>query len=78
MPKSKSKRRRYQPPAKPKPPPSPRWVPILFFVFLGVGFTAMLARYILSSVVGFFDSDWLIYGGLLLVGAAFGVATQWR
>lgn len=78
MPKSKSKRRRYQPPAKRKPPPSPRWVPVLFFACLGVGFVSMLSRYMLSSVIGFFDSDWFLYGGLILIGGAFGVATRWH
>lgn len=78
MPRSKSKRRRYQPPAKAKPPPSPRWVPTLFFVFLGIGFLSMLSRYILSSIMPVFDTDWFIYGGLGLVAGAFGVATQWR
>lgn len=78
MPRSKSKRRRYQPPPKPRPEPSPRWVPVLFFLFLGAGFASMLSRYILSSVFSFLDNDLFIWGGLLLVAEAFGVATQWR
>lgn len=78
MPKSKSKRSRYVPPPKPKPKPSPRWIPFVFFTFLGMGFSAILSRYILSGTVELFDSDWLMWGGLGLIFAAFAVATQWR
>lgn len=77
MPKSKSKRRRYQPPPPPNPKPSPKWVPVLFFVFLGVGFFAIIFRYVLSQVP-FFDNDLFLWGGLILIAGAFGVATQWR
>jgi len=77
VPVSKSKRRRYQPPPKPNPPPSPAWVPVLFFGLLGLGFAVILARYVLSTV-GFFDKDYMIWIGLLLIAVAFGVATQWR
>ena len=78
MPVSKSKRRRYQPPPKRKPAPSPAWVPVAFFTFLGVGFAIILLRYILSNSVSFFDKDYLIWIGLGLIAAAFTVATQWR
>lgn len=80
MPKSKSKRNKYVPPPKPRPKPSPRWVPVLFFTFLAIGFVSIMARYILSSTpsLTFFDNDWFLWGGLLLIAGAFGVATQWR
>jgi cell division protein CrgA len=78
MPKSKSKRQRYQPPPKPKPPPSPKWVPVLFFICIGLGFVVILGRYALSGVVGIFDKDYMLWVGLGLIAAAFGVATQWR
>lgn len=77
MPVSKSKRRRYQPPPKKKPPPSPRWVPVMFFTFLAAGFLIILARYVFSSV-SFLDKDYLIWVGLVLIAAAFTVATRWR
>lgn len=77
MPKSRSKRRQYQPPPKPNPDPSPRWVPVLFFTFIGVGVTVIILRYVLSTVP-FFDRDLFLWGGLLLIAGAFGVATQWR
>ena len=78
MPVSKSKRRRYQPPPKPKHPPSPVWVPVLFFSLLAVGVAVILARYVLSGSVGFFDKNYMIWIGLLLIAIAFGVATQWH
>lgn len=78
MPKSKSKRNRYVPPPKPKPKPSPKWVPVLFFTFLAIGFVAIMSRYLLSGTVPALDNDWYLWGGLGLIAAAFGVATQWR
>lgn len=78
MPVSKSKRRRYQPPPKPKPKPSPMWVPVVFFGLLGAGVLVILARYVLSGSVAFFDKDYMIWVGLILIAVAFGVATQWR
>ena len=78
MPVSKSKRRRYQPPPRRKPDPSPPWVGIMFFGFLALGFAIILARYILSSSVHALDKDYLIWVGLGLIAAAFTVATQWR
>lgn len=77
MPRSKSKRNRYQPPPKPRPKPSPQWVPVLFFTLLGLGFVAILGRYVFSGV-SLFDNDIMLWVGLLLIGGAFGVATQWR
>lgn len=80
VPKSRSKRNRYQPPPKPRPKPSPTWVPVLFFTFISVGFVLIIARYIFSatSALSFFDDDKILWGGLALIAAAFGVATQWR
>ncbi len=79
MPKSKSKRRRYQPPPKPKPKPSPPWVGVLFFLLVGVGFVAILARFFLSGVwPSVFDSQWPLVGGLVLIAAGFAVSTRWR
>lgn len=78
MPRSRSKRNRYVPPPKPKPKPSPRWVPVLFFAFLGLGFISIMARYMLSTSVPLLDNDWFLWGGLIMIAGAFGVATQWR
>ena len=54
------------------------WVPVLFFTFLGIGFLIIIARYALSGVWGIFDKDYILWVGLGLIAAAFGVATQWR
>lgn len=78
MPKSKSKRNRYVPPPKPKPKPSPKWVPYAFFGMLGTGFLMIIGRYILGTSSEVFSSNWLLWGGLGLIAAGFGVATQWR
>lgn len=78
MPRSKSKRNRYIPPPKPKPKPSAPWVAWVFFVFLGIGFVSIMSRYLLSGVAPQLDNDWFLWGGLLSIAAAFGVATQWR
>jgi hypothetical protein len=78
MPKSKSKRSRYVPPPPPRPKPSPRWVPVAFFTFVGLGFAAIMSRYIFSSSIHFFDNNWLLGAGLALIAIAFGIATQWR
>ncbi|MGH2768373.1 MAG: cell division protein CrgA [Actinomycetota bacterium] len=79
MPKSKSKRRRYQPPAKPKPPPSPKWVPAVVFGFIILGFLVILARYILgTSILPILDKNWIIAVGLGLIAVGFGVSTKWR
>ena len=51
---------------------------MLFFALLGLGVVVILARYILSGSVGFFDKDYMIWIGLLLIAVAFGVATQWH
>ena len=78
MPKSKSKRSNYRPPPKPNPKPAPKWVPVLFFTFLGVGFVLTLLRYVLAASIPFFDNNLILAVGLALIAGAFGVATQWR
>jgi hypothetical protein len=78
MPKSKSKRRRYQPPPKPKPKPSGPIVPIAFWTLLLLGFLLIVARFALSSVFTVFEAGWPLIAGLLMIAAAFAVATRWR
>ena len=51
---------------------------MLFFVLLGLGFAAILCRYILAGTVDLFDNDWFMWGGLLSIFGGFAVATQWR
>lgn len=78
MPKSKSKRNRYVPPPPPKARPSPRWIPFVFFFLIGAGFLLIMSRYLLSSSIPALDNNWYLGGGLVMVAAAFGLATQWR
>lgn len=78
LPKSKSKRRRYQAPPKPKPPPSPRWVPIVFFSCMGIGFVVIIARYAFAATFPALDQNWILWVGLAMMAAAFGVATRWH
>lgn len=76
MPKSRSKRRTYQPPPKAKPPSSPEWVPALVFVLLIGGAIVIIGNY-----VGLFPGDtsnWRLWYGLGLVSASLVVATQWH
>lgn len=80
MPRSKSKRSRYQPPPKKKPKPSPRWFGglILFLLFAGV--------YMILAYYGLFPGGGpepgtrtiLLWGGLGTIALGFAVATQWR
>ena len=88
MPKSRSKRRRYQPPPTKKPKPSPRWfgLTILGIMFAGVivivlnylgimpGFTAPVFHW----VVGSDTNNFYLLGGLGLIAVGFLLATQWR
>jgi hypothetical protein len=75
MPKSRSKRVRRQPPPKAKPKQSPPWVGALFFFLLGVGVISIVGNYV--GVFGATDNLKLWFG-LLLMAAAFGVATRWH
>lgn len=77
MPKSKSKRRRYVPPPKPKPKPSPRWVGVVFFILLGLGFVTILGKFI-PGIDFLSEAQWPIFAGLGMIAAAFIVSTQWR
>lgn len=88
MPKSRSKRRRYQPPPTKKPKPSPRWfgITILAVMFVGViiivlnylgvmpGFTVPFAHWIVGSDT----NNFYLLGGLGLIAVGFLLATQWR
>lgn len=76
MPVSKSKRQRYIPPAKPKPKPSPRWVPVLMMTFIALG-VLMLIAYYMGLLPG--DSPlWGLLGGFGLVAAGFFTGVFWR
>ena len=76
MPKSRSKRKKRQPPPKAKPKKSPPWVGILFFVLLGSGVTIIITNYF-----GLYDdqtSNPRLFYGLGLIAGSFIVATRWH
>jgi hypothetical protein len=76
MPKSKSKRKTYQPPPKAKPKRSPPWVGVLFFTLMGLGIAIIIAGYL-----GFLPdsmNSYELYVGLGFIAIAFGVATRWH
>ena len=79
MPKSKSKRRRYHPPPRKKPRPSPRWYGwiVLGFMFAGV---AMIVLNYLELLPGtdLGAQNGYLFGGLALIAVGFLAATQWR
>jgi hypothetical protein len=79
MPRSKSKRRRYQPPPKRNPKPSPRWLGalILFVLFAGVIVIVLNYLGLMPGADGVAQNRylWIGLGGIAL---GFGLATQWR
>jgi hypothetical protein len=82
MPKSKSKRRTYQPPPKKKPKASPRWFGAMILTLLLAGVFTILAYYGLIPGMPWTDqagdNPWYLWAGLGLIAVGFGAATQWR
>lgn len=76
MPKSKSKRRRYQPPPKKNPKPSPRWFGWLVLGLMGLGVAVIVLNY-MGLVPGGTRPAWL-YSGLAAIALGFVAATRWR
>ena len=79
MPKSKSKRRTYQPPPKKRPKASPSWLgpSILTTMFLGVAVIVLNYMEVTDLLPGAPNNAYL-FGGLGLIALGFGAATQWR
>jgi hypothetical protein len=80
MPRSKSKRRRYQPPPKKKLKPSPKWfgVTILSLMLLG---TAVIVLNYLGLMPPWSPqpaANLYLFVGLGLIALGFLAATQWR
>ena len=76
MPKSKSKRSTYIPPKRPKPKPSPRWVPWLGLGLIVLGVLLIIVNY---NVEGLLPTGvWTLVIGLVLMGGGLGVLSQWR
>ncbi|MDQ3878198.1 MAG: cell division protein CrgA [Actinomycetota bacterium] len=76
MPKSRSKRRRHQPPPKAKPKQSPAWVGTLFFLLLIIGMATIITHYL--GVLPGGAQPYQLWVGLGLISVSFVVATQWH
>jgi len=72
---TRNKRSAYVPPSKPKPAPSPRWVPPLGLGLIGLGMLLILLSYV---VPGFPGGNWNLLIGFALMAAGLLVLSQWR
>jgi hypothetical protein len=78
MPKSRSKRRRYQPPPRPRPKPSPPWVGPTIVVCLVVGLIYILLYYMGSLPGPLANLNAINLGiGFAPVVAGLLLATRW-
>ena len=77
MPKSKSKRRTYQPPPKKKPKPSPRWYGVMILCLLFGGALIIVLNY-LNLMPGAQAENLYLFVGLGMIALGFLGATQWR
>jgi hypothetical protein len=79
MPKSKSKRTRYQAPPKKKPKPSPRWFGLVILGAMFAGVAVIVVNYLglMPGTNGQATNLWL-FTGLGLIAAGFLASTQWR
>jgi uncharacterized membrane protein HdeD (DUF308 family) len=75
MPRSKSKRSRYRPPARKKHKPSPKWFGALILVFFGIGVAVIILNYV--SLVPGGTAGWYLIAGLISIAVGFILATQW-
>jgi hypothetical protein len=66
---------RYTPPTPKEFYESPRWIPILMFVFIGLGCVSILLRYVVPS---FENTNSPVLIGLVLMMAGLFTATKWR
>ncbi|MGI8794029.1 MAG: cell division protein CrgA [Acidimicrobiales bacterium] len=68
---------RYTPPIPKEFKVSPRWVPILMGILLGLGMIVIVFNY-LGLVPGGEASNWYLLAGLGLITGGFVVATRWH
>jgi hypothetical protein len=65
---------RYTPPVPQSVKESPKWVPILMLVLLGLGVVFILTRYLGGDNIG----NWPVFVGLGFVLAGLYTATKWH
>ena len=79
MPKSKSKRSRYQPPPPKKRKPSPRWFGGLILGLMLLGVVVIVVNYLgLMPFTHGTTANWPLFSGLGLIAVGFLLATQWH
>jgi protein-S-isoprenylcysteine O-methyltransferase Ste14 len=80
MPKSKAKRRRYQPPPRKKRKPSPRWFgpSILALMFVGVLVIVLNYLNLMPPWSPQPAGNLYLFVGLGLIALGFAASTQWR
>ncbi len=66
---------RYTPPTPKEYYESPRWVPILMMVFIGLGVLAIISRYLVPS---FENTNTPVLLGLLFMLGGLFTATKWK
>jgi hypothetical protein len=78
VPRSKSKRSRYQPPPKKNPKASPQWFGVTVLTILGLGVATIILNYLSLIPWEQQASNLYLWTGLGLIALGFGLATQWR
>jgi LPXTG-motif cell wall-anchored protein len=68
---------RYTPPTPKSKKVSPKWVPALMFISLGLGVLIILANYV-GLMPGGDANNWYLLIGLGLITTGFLIATQYR
>ena len=79
MPRSKAKRRYYQPPPRKNPKPSPRWFGATILGLMFGGVIVIVLNYLqLMPGTHHQTTNLYLFVGLGLIAAGFLAATQWR
>ena len=79
MPRSRSKRVRYQPPPRKKPKPSPRWFGFVIIALMLLGVAVIVLNYLgLMPFTQGQTANWPLFAGLGLIALGFLLATRWR
>jgi LPXTG-motif cell wall-anchored protein len=79
VPRSKSKRRRYQPPPRKKPKPSPKWFGWSILLIMGAGVLMIVLNYLgVIPGTGGTANNLYLFLGLGLIAVGFLMSTIWR